>query len=126
MLPAEAPLDQEVVVRRVVPVTHDVVSVVLEPTRPGGVAFTPGQYLTLVLEIDGHLVERCYTIASPPTRPHLLTLTVKRVPDGAVSTYLHERLRPGDRLDRARTARWVLGGRAPGPRATCCCRPAAA
>lgn len=106
VLPAEAPLDQEVVVRRVVPVTHDVVSVVLEPTRPGGVAFTPGQYLTLALEIDGHLVERCYTIASPPTRPHLLTLTVKRVPDGAVSTYLHERLRPGDRL----AARGPLGG----------------
>ena len=106
VLPVEAPLDQEVVVRRVVPVTHDVVSVVLEPTQPGGVAFTPGQYLTLALEIDGHLVERCYTIASPPTRPHLLTLTVKRVPDGAVSTYLHERLRPGDRL----TARGPLGG----------------
>lgn len=106
VLPVEAPLDQEVVVRRVVPVTHDVVSVVLEPTRPGGVAFTPGQYLTLALEIDGHLVERCYTIASPPTRPHLLTLTVKRVPGGAVSTYLHERLRPGDRL----TARGPLGG----------------
>ena len=106
VLPVETPLDQEVVVRRVVPVTHDVVSVVLEPTLPGGVAFTPGQYLTLALEIDGHLVERCYTIASPPTRPHLLTLTVKRVPDGAVSTYLHERLRPGDRL----TARGPLGG----------------
>lgn len=106
VLPAEAPLDQEVVVRRVVPVTHDVVSVVLEPTLPGGVAFTPGQYLTLALEIDGRLVERCYTIASPPTRPHLLTLTVKRVPDGEVSTYLHERLRPGDRL----TARGPLGG----------------
>lgn len=106
VLPVEAPLDQEVVVRRVVPVTHDVVSVVLEPTLPGGVAFTPGQYLTLALEIDGRLVERCYTIASPPTRPHLLTLTVKRVPDGEVSTYLHERLRPGDRL----TARGPLGG----------------
>ena len=106
VLPVEAPLDQEVVVRRVVPVTHDVVSVVLEPTRPGGVAFTPGQYLTLTLEVDGRTVERCYTISSPPTRPHLLTLTVKRVPDGEVSSYLHDRVRPGDRLD----VRGPLGG----------------
>ncbi|QIK67970.1 hybrid-cluster NAD(P)-dependent oxidoreductase [Nocardioides sp. HDW12B] len=98
VLPPEASLDQEVLVRRVVPLTHDVVQVVLEPTRPGGVAFTPGQYLTLGVEVDGRHVERCYTISSPPTRPHLLSLTVKRVPDGEVSTYLHDRVRPGDRL----------------------------
>ncbi len=98
VLPPEAPLDQEVLVRRVVPLTHDVVQVVLEPTRPGGVAFTPGQYVTLGVEVDGRHVERCYTISSPPTRPHLLSLTVKRVPDGAMSTYLHDRVRPGDRL----------------------------
>lgn len=98
VLPPESALDQEVVVRRVVPLTHDVVQVVLAPTRPGGVAFTPGQYLTLGVEVDGRHVERCYTISSPPTRPHLLSLTVKRVPDGVVSTYLHDRVRPGDRL----------------------------
>lgn len=98
VLPAEQPLDQEVVCRRVVHETHDVVTVVLEPTRAGGVAFAPGQYLTLGATVDGARLERCYTISSPPTRPHLISLTVKRVPGGAMSTHLHERLRPGDRL----------------------------
>jgi ferredoxin-NADP reductase len=99
VLPAEAALDQEVVCRRVVTETHDVVTVVLEPTQPGGVRFSPGQYVTLAATVDGARLERCYTISSPPTRPHLLALTVKRVPGGAMSAYLHERLRPGDRLD---------------------------
>jgi glycine betaine catabolism B len=98
VLPTETPLDQEVVCRRVVAETHDVVTVVLEPTQPGGVAFAPGQYLTLAATVEGARLERCYTISSPPTRPHLLTLTVKRVPGGAMTTYLHEQLRPGDRL----------------------------
>jgi ferredoxin-NADP reductase len=98
VLPEEAPLDQEVVCRRVVRETHDVVTVVLEPTRPGGVAFAPGQYVTLTATVEGRPLERCYTISSPPTRPHLVTLTVKRVPGGEMSAYLHERLRPGDRL----------------------------
>lgn len=105
VLPAEEPFDQEVVCRRVVPVTHDMVTLVLEPTRPGGVAFLPGQYLTLAADVDGVPVERCYTISSPPTRPHLLTITVKRVPGGGLSPYLHDRLRPGDRL----TVRGPLG-----------------
>lgn len=98
VLAPEAPLDQDVVCRRVLPVTHDVSTIVLEPTTPGGVAFTPGQYLTLTAQVDGVPVERCYTISSPPTRPHLLTITVKRMPDGVLSPWLHDRLRPGDRL----------------------------
>ena len=105
LLPPEAPLDQEIVLRR---------RRAGHPRRGDGRAgadaarrraFAPGQYLTIAVDVDGHLVERCYTIASPPTRPHLLTVTVKRVPDGAVSTYLHDRLRPGDRLTGARAAR---------------------
>lgn len=98
LLPPEADLDQELVCRRVLPVTHDTVTVVLQPTRLGGVAFSPGQYLTLGVDIDGRRVERCYTISSPPTRPHLLTITVKRVPGGEVSGWIHDRLRPGDRV----------------------------
>ena len=106
VLPEEETFDQELVCRRVVRVTHDVVTLVLEPTRPGGVAFQPGQYVTLTVDVDGVPVERCYTISSPPTRPHLLTVTVKRVHDGGLSPYLHDRFAPGDRV----TARGPLGG----------------
>ncbi|MGJ9422737.1 FAD-binding oxidoreductase [Aeromicrobium sp. CF3.5] len=97
-LAPESALDQEMVVRRRVPVTHDVVTFVLEPTIPGTLSFLPGQFVTLVVDVDGSSVERCYTISSPPTRPHLLTITVKRIKGGALSPHLHDRLSPGDRV----------------------------
>lgn len=106
VLPEEAPLDQELVLRRRLRVTHDVVTLVLEPTVPGGVSFRPGQYVTLAAEVDGVAVERCYTISSPPTRPHLLTVTVKRVEGGGLSPWLHDGIEVGDRV----TARGPLGG----------------
>ena len=98
LLDPEAELDQEMVLRRRVQVTHDVVTLVLEPTRPGAFAFQPGQFVTLVVDVDGVPVERCYTISSPPTRPHLLTVTVKRMEGGVLSPHLHDRLVPGDRV----------------------------
>ena len=48
--------------------------------------------------IGGATVERCYTIASSPTRPCLVTITVKRVAGGLVSNWLHDQLRPGMEL----------------------------
>jgi ferredoxin-NADP reductase len=105
LLAEERQFAQDLVVRRVVRVTHDVATFVLTPTRPGTFAFAPGQYVVLSVEVDGRTVERCYTISSPPTRPHLLTITVKRVPGGAVSGWLHDHLRAGDRV----SARGPLG-----------------
>lgn len=90
--------DVELVLRARVQETHDVVSLVLEPTRPATFAFHPGQFLTLGVDVDGQRVERCYTISSPPTRPHLLQVSVKRVDSGALSPYLHDRLAVGDPL----------------------------
>jgi ferredoxin-NADP reductase len=91
-------IEEVLVCRQVVPVTHDVTTFVLEPTRPRLFSFRAGQYVRVAVEVDGRRLERCYTISSPPTRPHLLSLTVKRVPGGPVSTWLHDRLRVGDGL----------------------------
>lgn len=57
--------------------------------------FEPGQFVTLRLPVDGVEVMRSYTVSSPPTRPYLLTITVKRQPGGAVSQWLHDHVRPG-------------------------------
>ena len=79
-------------------VTHDVKSFGFELPGQASLRFLPGQYLTFRLLIDGEHVERCYTISSAPTRPELLTITVKRVPGGVVSTWLHDCLRVGDAI----------------------------
>lgn len=92
-------VDQELTCVDVVAVTHDVRSFVLEAPRAAGFGFRPGQYVTVGVEVaPGRLLERCYTISSSPTRPERLTITVKRVPDGPVSGWLHDHLAVGDRL----------------------------
>ena len=57
--------------------------------------YKPGQFLTIELSIEGKTVRRSYTISSSPTRPHLLTITVKRVPGGVVSNWLYEHMAEG-------------------------------
>lgn len=53
-----------------------------------------GQYTSIAVEIDGVRVHRCYSISSAPgTLP--ISITVKRVPGGRVSSWLHEHVRPG-------------------------------
>lgn len=87
--------DGLLVCKQVHDATSDVRTFVLEPTEPRLFRHDPGQFLTLLLDIDGEQVERCYTISSPPTRPDLVTITVKRVPGGLVSNWLHDHLTPG-------------------------------
>lgn len=58
----------------------------------------PGQFVTLTLDIDGEPVRRCYTMASPPTERRHVDLSIKCLPEGRVSGWLHERLKTGDRL----------------------------
>jgi glycine betaine catabolism B len=90
--------DAVLVCRRVLDITHDVRSFHFEAVGEHAFTFEPGQFITLQLEIDGEKVARCYTISSPPTRPHLISITVKRVVGGPVSNWLHDNVVPGTRI----------------------------
>ena len=57
-------------------------------------AFRPGQYLTLRAHIGGEDTRRSYSICSGIDDP-VLSIAIKRVPDGRFSTWAHEALRPG-------------------------------
>ncbi|WP_456295964.1 hybrid-cluster NAD(P)-dependent oxidoreductase [Vibrio sp. AK197] len=57
--------------------------------------FKPGQFVTLELEIDGEQIFRSYTISSSPSVPYSFSITVKRVPGGLVSNWLHDNLFEG-------------------------------
>ena len=61
--------------------------------------YKPGQFITLELDIDGARVARSYTLSSSPSTPYRLSITVKRVPGGQVSNWLHDHLHPGMTLD---------------------------
>lgn len=78
--------------------THDVKSFIFEADDPAAWAYLPGQFVTFELSIEGERINRCYTLSSTPTRPERLSITVKRVPGGKVSNWLHDTLRVGDSL----------------------------
>jgi ferredoxin-NADP reductase len=83
---------------RVIDETHDVKSFEFHVGDGTPVRFEPGQFMTVSANVQGQTVQRCYTISSPPTRPYLLSITVKRVPGGTMSNWLHENMKPGGQL----------------------------
>ncbi len=67
------------------------------PDWPG---HRPGQHVDVRLTAeDGYQAQRSYSIASPPEDGEQITLTVERLDDGEVSTYLAGDLRIGDALE---------------------------
>jgi ferredoxin-NADP reductase len=78
--------------------THDVKTYQLVGEPSCQFSYRPGQALVLEVPIDGKPVFRSYTIASTPSRPHQLELTIKRVPGGLVSNWLADNLKVGDQL----------------------------
>ncbi|SAL54871.1 ferredoxin oxidoreductase [Caballeronia arvi] len=83
---------------RVVDETHDIKSFEFRTADGLPVRFEPGQFMTVSASVNGQSVERCYTISSPPTRPFLVSITVKRVPGGTMSNWLHDNMKPGREL----------------------------
>lgn len=73
-------------------------------------AWTPhraGQHYDIRLTApDGYQAQRSYSIASAPESRGVVDLTVERVEDGEVSTYLHDTLVQGDALE----VRGPIGG----------------
>jgi ferredoxin-NADP reductase len=55
---------------------------------------------------DGYQAQRSYSIASEPEREGEIDLTVERLEDGEVSSYLHDVLAPGDQME----VRGPIGG----------------
>lgn len=83
-----------------------VVSLVLTPANGGALPeIAPGQYVSVFVDLpDGRRQPRQYTVSSTASETRL-QITVSRLtgvdgkPDGQVSSYLHDVVRPGDLLD---------------------------
>ncbi|MET1256498.1 FAD-binding oxidoreductase [Aliikangiella maris] len=88
-----------VVCVNVIDETHDVKTFQFRAKEPQLFHFKPGQFIGIQLEIGGEKHNRSYTIASSPTRPHLLELTIKKDPEGIISSWLHENIQVGSELE---------------------------
>src|SRR5207249_448408 len=63
-------------------------------------------YLVRLTAPDGYTASRSYSVASPPDGSAEIELTVERLPDGEVSSFLHEVVVPGDAIE----VRGPIGG----------------
>jgi ferredoxin-NADP reductase len=95
---AENPL-REVRIAEIRRETPSAVTLVLADAgdSPGSFDFRPGQYFTLVADVDGRPMRRAYSASSAPGSSRL-EVTVKHVEHGRFSTHVHRNLRAGDRL----------------------------
>lgn len=94
LAPVADPL-REVRIAEVRRETSSAVTLVLEDDRPFD--FRPGQFFTLVTDIEGRPVRRAYSASSAPGSCRL-EVTVKHVEGGRFSTHVHRNLRAGDRI----------------------------
>jgi ring-1,2-phenylacetyl-CoA epoxidase subunit PaaE len=60
------------------------------------VRYKAGQFLTLLLNINGREIRRSYSLSSAPSVDKNLFITVKRISNGEVSRYLTDYLKEGD------------------------------
>jgi ferredoxin-NADP reductase len=78
--------------------TPRVRTIIVDLDGSGWPGHLPGQHVDVRLTAaDGYQAERAYSIASAPGEP--LALTVERLDDGEVSSYLAGELRPGDQFE---------------------------
>lgn len=88
------PRTHSATVRKVGPLSRDVVHLQLEVPHVDALDYRPGQYLKLLSE-DG--LARSFSMASTPSAG-LVDLHVRRIPGGAFTDGTLARLRPGDTL----------------------------
>jgi stearoyl-CoA 9-desaturase NADPH oxidoreductase len=96
------------------PETRDAATIVLRP-GPTWRPHVPGQFLRVGVDVDGVRLWRAYSLTSVPQRPDgTVSITVKAIPGGRVSTHLVRNARAGDlfHLDQA-AGEFVLPAPAP-------------
>ncbi|WP_030598003.1 ferredoxin--NADP reductase [Streptomyces fulvoviolaceus] len=107
-----APFRRATVVK-IVQETEDARTFVLEP-HEGPFSYEAGQFCVFRVRVDDKDLLRSYSMSSAPETEAELMTTVKRVPGGRVSNWLHDHVAEGDELELTL------------PRGRFCLRPAGA
>lgn len=76
--------------------TEDSATLVIKPGWGFSFDYQPGQYIGIGVQIDGRWRWRSYSLTSAPSRTiRTITITVKAMPEGFLSTHLVDGLAPG-------------------------------
>lgn len=86
-------------VSRITRETPEAICIEFAQPKIDRIQYKPGQYLTLVVPIDGEPYYRSYSMCSTPKIDDYIAVTVKRVEGGKVSNYLNDHLKEGVQLE---------------------------
>ncbi|MFN3528459.1 MAG: FAD-binding oxidoreductase [Bacteroidia bacterium] len=86
-------------VQSIIRETPDAIAIYFRDDKTEISHFWPGQFLTLVLQVDGKSVRRSYSICTAPSALPMIGICVKRVEGGLVSNHLLDNLKEGDVLE---------------------------
>ncbi len=85
-------------VKEVVRETNDAVTVYFDPAGRE-INYKPGQFFTLIMNIDNQSIRRSYSLCTSPDTDEFPGVTVKRVEGGLVSNYINSEFRAGDEIE---------------------------
>jgi ring-1,2-phenylacetyl-CoA epoxidase subunit PaaE len=79
--------------------TQDAVTLCFKPPVLRKLRYIAGQYLTLILRINGKRYLRSYSFSSAPDVDSYIEVTVKRVNDGVVSNFINDQVKIDDIIE---------------------------
>jgi ring-1,2-phenylacetyl-CoA epoxidase subunit PaaE len=85
-------------VKQIIAETKDAISIVFEQPVASKIAYKSGQFLTLIVPIQGKEVRRAYSLCSSPVVDSDLAVSVKRVEKGLMSNWLPDNLKVGQTI----------------------------
>ncbi len=88
---------QTLKIKEVVNAAKDAVNLVFE--KPESFEYEPGQFITIIKEVNGKKIRRAYSLCTTPFEDVNPAVTVKRVDGGAMSNDLNDRARAGDEIE---------------------------
>jgi ring-1,2-phenylacetyl-CoA epoxidase subunit PaaE len=88
-------------VKEVINETADAVTIVLKNPLFSRIKYQSGQFLTLLLTVNGEKIRRSYSLSSSPSVDENMAITVKKVQGGLASNFLCNNIKAGDKIDFA-------------------------
>src|SRR5690242_3090202 len=88
----------DLVVKEIVNETKEAISIVFHQPADKKIEYKSGQFLTLIIPVQGKEVRRAYSLCSSPFVDQDLAVTVKRVDKGLMSNWLADHLKAGAKV----------------------------
>ena len=88
---------QTLTIKEVVDVAKDAVNLVFD--KPESFEYEPGQFITIIKEVNGKKIRRAYSLCTTPFEDQNPAVTIKRVDGGAMSNDLNDNARAGDEVE---------------------------